>query len=83
MANASNASQKSFFSRMGAWFVNLPKRIGRAFSGMWHELKKVSWPTRKQLLNYTVLVLVFMVFMGIVIGLLDMGSTQLVHLISK
>ena len=83
MANASNASQKSFFSRMGAWFVNLPKRIVRAFSGMWHELKKVSWPTRKQLLNYTVLVLVFMVFMGIVIGLLDMGSTQLVHLISK
>lgn len=83
MANAENASQKSFFSRMGAWFVNLPKRIGRAFSGMWHELKKVSWPTRKQLLNYTILVLVFMVFMGIVIGLLDMGSTQLVHLISK
>lgn len=83
MANATNASQKSFFSRMGAWFVNLPKRIGKAFSGMWHELKKVSWPTRKQLLNYTVLVLVFMVFMGIVIGLLDMGSTQLVHLISK
>ena len=83
MANAENASQKSFFSRMGAWFVNLPKRIGSAFSGMWHERKKVSWPTRKQLLNYTILVLVFMVFMGIVIGLLDMGSTQLVHLISK
>ena len=60
MANAANASQKSFFSRMGAWFVNLPKRIGKAFSGMWHELKKVSWPTRKQLLNYTVLVLIFM-----------------------
>ncbi len=83
MANAANASQKSFFSRMGAWFVNLPKRIGKAFSGMWHELKKVSWPTRKQLLNYTVLVLIFMLFMGIVIGLLDMGATQLVHLISK
>ena len=83
MANAENASQKSFFSRMGAWFVNLPKRIGKAFSGMWHELKKVSWPTRKQLLNYTVLVLIFMLFMGIVIGLLDMGATQLVHLISK
>lgn len=83
MANATNTPKKSFFSRLGAWFVNLPKRIGKSFSGMWHELKKVSWPTRKQLLNYTVIVLVFMVFMGIVIGLLDMGSTQLVHLISK
>ncbi|NMD37510.1 MAG: preprotein translocase subunit SecE [Christensenellaceae bacterium] len=49
---------------------------------MWHELKKVSWPTRKELLNYTVIVLVFMVFMGIVIGLLDAGATQLINLIS-
>lgn len=83
MANATKTPKKSFFSRLGTWFVNLPKRIAKAFTGMWHELRKVSWPTRKQLLNYSVLVLIFMVFMGIVIGVLDTGATQLVHLLSK
>jgi preprotein translocase subunit SecE len=47
---------------------------------MWRELKKVTWPTRKDLLNYTLIVLAFMVFMGVVIGLLDMGSSRLIAL---
>jgi len=42
------------------------------------EIKKVTWPTRKDLVNYTLIVLAFMVFMGVVIGLLDMGSTTLI-----
>lgn len=74
--------KKSIFSRIGEWFIKLPGRIAKGFKNMWHELKKVSWPTRKELLNYTVIVLVFMVFMGIVIGLLDAGATQLINLIS-
>ena len=46
------------------------------------ELGKVTWPTRKALLNYTLIVLAFMVFMGFVIGLLDLASGRLISLIA-
>lgn len=66
-----------------AFFKNLPRRIATPFKNMWHELKKVTWPTKKDLINYTCIVLVFMVFMGVVIGLLDMGASKLVTAISN
>ncbi len=50
---------------------------------MWHELKKVTWPTKPDLIKYVGIVVVFMVFMGVVIGLLDMGSSRLVAAISS
>jgi len=43
----------------------------------------VTWPTRENLINSTLLVLAFMVFMGVVIGLLDMGSTEVIKLLSS
>lgn len=48
---------------------------------MWHELKKVTWPTREKLVNYSVIVVLFMLFMMIIIGLLDMGASKLVDTI--
>lgn len=65
------------------FFKNLPRKIAAPFKNMWHELKKVTWPTRKELINYTCIVLVFMAFMGLVIGLLDMGATKLVTAMSS
>jgi preprotein translocase subunit SecE len=47
---------------------------------MWRELKKVTWPTREKLTNYSVIVMLFMLFMMVVIGLLDTGATSLVTL---
>jgi len=76
--NNTPVEKKSFFSKL----ASLPRRTAKGISNMWHELKKVSWPTRKQLFNYTMVVLVFMLFMGVVIGLLDTLATQLVHIIS-
>ena len=73
--------KENFFSRAGKWFVNLPMRIAGSFNKMWRELKKVTWPTREKLTNYAVIVLLFMLFMTVVIGLLDMGASQLVNLI--
>ena len=64
-----------------AFFKNLPQNIATPFKNMWHELKKVTWPTRKEWLNCTLIVLAFMVFMGIIIGLLDLGSSKLIQLI--
>ena len=66
-----------------AFFRNLPGKIAAPFKNMWHELKKVTWPTRKDLITYTGIVLIFMAFMGLVIGLLDMGASRLVTAISS
>ena len=66
-----------------AFFKALPHKIASPFKNMWHELKKVTWPTRQSYLKYVVIVLCFMVFMGVVIGLLDMGASKLVSALSS
>ncbi len=75
--------QMSFMDKVLAFFKNLPKNIARPFMNTWRELRKVTWPTRENLVNSTLLVLAFMVFMGVVIGLLDMGSTEVIKLLSR
>ena len=80
MANAVEKKDKPGF---GTRVVNFFKGIGRFFKNMWHELKKVTWPSKEKLLHYTAIVLLFMVFMIVVIGLIDLGATQLVKLIMK
>ena len=83
MADEKNVKQKtsekpSFGTRFVNFFKNLPANIARPFRNVWYELKKVTWPTKKDLINYTLLVLAFIVFMGVVIGLLDLGASELV-----
>ena len=74
-------SGESRLSKIISWIVNLPKRIAKPFKNMYYELKKVTWPSKQKLIAYSVIVLVFMLFMGIVIGLLDMGASALVRLL--
>ena len=74
-------SGESRLSKILNWFKNLPKRISKPFKNMYYELKKVTWPSKEKLIAYSVIVLVFMLFMGIVIGLLDMGASALVRLL--
>ena len=45
------------------------------------ELRKVIWPNRKQMVNYTAVVLVFLAFMVALIGLVDLGLAKLVMLV--
>ncbi len=40
------------------------------------ELRKVIWPTRKQMITYTAVVLVFVAFMVALIALLDLGLAR-------
>jgi preprotein translocase subunit SecE len=42
------------------------------------ELRKVIWPTRKELLTYTAVVVVFVAFMLTIVGLLDLGFARAV-----
>lgn len=45
------------------------------------ELRKVIWPTRKELLTYTSVVIVFVAIMVTVVGLLDLGFAKAMLLV--
>ncbi|MBR2823360.1 MAG: preprotein translocase subunit SecE [Clostridia bacterium] len=61
------------------WFKTLPQRIVKPFKNMYYELKKVTWPSKQRLISYSIIVLCFMLAMGVVIGLLDMGASAAVR----
>ncbi len=54
------------------------KRLRRFLSEAWSELKKVSWPTREQVRNLTVLVFVVSFVVGLYITALDFFFAQLI-----
>ena len=74
-------TKPNFFVRAGKWFANLGKTVVSAFKNMWRELRKVTWPSREKLVSFSTIVVLFIVFMMVVIGLLDLGASQLVNLI--
>ena len=67
-----------FFTRAKNWIVALPARITGAFKNMAAELKKVAWPSKKDLINYSIVVIGFVVVLAIVVGVLDTASSFLV-----
>jgi len=74
-------AEASKMDKFISWCKKLPSRTAKPFKNMFYELKKVSWPSKRKLIVYSVTVLLFMVFMGVVIGLLDMGASALVKLL--
>ena len=78
MSEKKTNEKPGFFTRAKDWCVSLPGRISAAFKNMAAELKKVAWPSREDLINYSLVVIVFVVALAIVVGLLDMGSSFLV-----
>ena len=76
---AKNDKQPSKGELFLNWWKTLPRRIAKPFKDMHYELKKVTWPTKERWLTYSAIVLVFMLFMGVVIGLLDMGASTAVR----
>ena len=79
MANAVENKKPSFGKR----FVGFFARIGRFFKNMFSELKKVTWPSKKAVVNYSLVVFAFMVVMGVIIGAIDFGSEKIVDLIVR
>ena len=80
--NVAKGKEQEKENKFVSFFKNLPQTIARPFKNMWHELRKVTWPSRQDLIKYSLIVLAFLVFMGVVIGLLDLGSSALVQLIA-
>jgi len=75
------AVKAGFFARLAAGTKNLGKNTGRFFMNMFRELKKVTWPTKKEMINYSVIVFTFMIVMAIVIYAFDFGASALIDLI--
>lgn len=47
------------------------------------ELKKVVWPTRKQTIGSTVVVLVLTIIVALFLGLIDMGLSGIIRMVLK
>jgi preprotein translocase subunit SecE len=58
------------------------KRLRRYFDEVWSELRKVSWPTREQVRNLTVLVFAISFVVGLYITVLDQIFQGLLGLVS-
>ena len=60
---------------------NIFVRFGKFLKDVWAELKKVTWPTRKDFLSYSGMVLVFIALMALVTFGIDTGITALLRLV--
>ncbi len=61
----------------------LPKKVAKFFRDVLHELKRVTWPNRKALLTYTLVVLATIAIFGVILGLYDFIFLQLVELLAR
>jgi preprotein translocase subunit SecE len=55
-------------------------RLNRYFREVISELRKVVWPTREETRRLTVLVIIVSVAVGLFLGAIDYGFTQLIGL---
>ena len=63
-------------------FVNREKII-KFVSEVLVELKKVSWPTRKELIDSTFIVLISSVTLGVLIGVTDFALSKFLSILIK
>lgn len=61
--------------------VGIIKTIINFFKEAWVELKKVSWPSGKEVVNSTIIVLVCIVLVTMLILVVDYGAEHLADLI--
>lgn len=62
---------------------NIFKRLGSFFAKSWSELKKVSWPTFKEVLKNTGIVLLVVLFFSVIILGFDTLFSWLISLVSN
>ncbi|MBT4120479.1 MAG: preprotein translocase subunit SecE [Candidatus Magasanikbacteria bacterium] len=51
--------------------MNLLEKIRDYFKGAFSEMKKVVWPTKKQTITYTIIVIAMSIGVAIFFGILD------------
>ncbi len=60
-----------------------PGRAKQFFKEVLGELKKLSWPTRKELVSYTLTVIGFIALMAVIIYALDLVFSEGLGLLAK
>ena len=69
--NKKSDKKPGIFARASKWFKDMKA-----------ELKKVVWPTRKQTINNTLIVLACVLVVAVFIGLFDFIATNAIELIT-
>ncbi len=77
----SKKSTKMVDKKKSAKPAKKPNRIAKFFKDLKAEVKKIVWPTRKQVLNNTVVVLIAMAASGLFIFAVDWGLSVLKGLV--
>ena len=65
---------------------NVTKNSGSAkrfFKECKAEVKKVTWPTKEQLVHNTAIIIVFVAIVTVILSLLDLGFTKLFSLLTN
>ncbi|WP_394239288.1 preprotein translocase subunit SecE [Niallia oryzisoli] len=57
------------------------QRIVKFFREVGREMRKVSWPKRKDLTSYTVTVIATVTFFSLFFAVIDLGISELIRLI--
>ncbi|MEH6948785.1 preprotein translocase subunit SecE [Peribacillus asahii] len=57
------------------------KRLTEFFRGVAREMRKVSWPKRKELTKYTIVVLATVIIMSLFFAVVDLGISELIRLV--
>ncbi|WP_078543160.1 preprotein translocase subunit SecE [Litchfieldia alkalitelluris] len=57
------------------------QRLVKFFRSVAREMKKVSWPKRKELTRYTIVVLSTITFVTVFFALIDTGISEIIRLV--
>lgn len=56
-------------------------RITEFFRGVGREMRKVSWPKRKELTRYTIIVVSTVTVMALFFAVIDIGISELIRIV--
>lgn len=59
------------------------RSIAGFFKSVWYELKKVTWPTKSELLQHTSVVLGIVLIMTVLVWIIDFGISGILSLIIR
>jgi preprotein translocase subunit SecE len=57
------------------------KRLTKFLRDVVREMKKVSWPKRKELTRYTIIVLSTVIFVSVFFALIDLGISEIIRFV--
>lgn len=63
--------------------ANTKAKLGVYFRGVKSEMKKVIWPSKKQLINYTLVVVFISILIALIVYGLDLGIHGILSLFIK